>query len=51
MTHCPIGWHPFPIEDSTGAYCEEHGITLLWQPEPTQGEAPPVTAPPEKGQK
>ncbi|MFJ1698202.1 hypothetical protein ACIOHC_24305 [Streptomyces sp. NPDC088252] len=51
MTHCPQGEHDFAIEDARGAYCEEHGITLIWQPDPEQGEVLPVTAPTEKGQK
>ncbi|WP_250301991.1 hypothetical protein [Streptomyces sp. A 4/2] len=34
MTDCPRGDHAFPYEDNTGAYCEEHGITLLWHGEP-----------------
>lgn len=33
MTLCPSGRHPFPIEDDTGAYCPEHGITILPKPE------------------
>lgn len=33
MTLCPGGWHPFPIEDGTGAYCPVHGITLLPHPD------------------
>ncbi|MFF3871182.1 hypothetical protein [Streptomyces sp. NPDC001978] len=32
MTKCPHGDHDFPVEDETGAYCEEHGVTLLWNP-------------------
>ncbi|MGW2939488.1 hypothetical protein ACWDA7_49175 [Streptomyces sp. NPDC001156] len=32
MTKCPHGGHEFPVEDETGAYCEEHGVTLLWNP-------------------
>ncbi|ROP53257.1 hypothetical protein [Streptomyces sp. PanSC9] len=32
MTRCIHGDHEFPIEDETGAYCEEHGVTLLWNP-------------------
>ncbi|MGQ5640867.1 MULTISPECIES: hypothetical protein [unclassified Streptomyces] len=30
MTKCIHGDHEFPVEDSTGAYCEEHGVTILW---------------------
>ncbi len=36
MTECPKGEHEFPVEDTTGAYCEEHGVTLLWH-------GPPIT--------
>ncbi|MFJ8508649.1 hypothetical protein [Streptomyces avermitilis] len=32
MTKCIHGDHEFPVEDETGAYCEEHGVTLLWNP-------------------
>jgi hypothetical protein len=32
MTWCISGDHDFPIEDETGAYCPEHGVTLLWNP-------------------
>ncbi|MFI5974824.1 hypothetical protein [Streptomyces sp. NPDC051452] len=32
MTMCIHGDHEFPIEDETGAYCEEHGVTLLRNP-------------------
>ncbi|MGQ4724074.1 hypothetical protein [Streptomyces tunisiensis] len=32
MTLCIAGEHDFPIEDETGAYCPEHGVTLLWNP-------------------
>ncbi|MGW4561152.1 hypothetical protein ACWEN3_01705 [Streptomyces sp. NPDC004561] len=32
MTKCIHGNHDFPIEDATGAYCPEHGVTLLWNP-------------------
>ncbi|MFE9886903.1 hypothetical protein [Streptomyces scopuliridis] len=31
---CPTGVHNFPVEDETGAYCREHGMTLLWHGEP-----------------
>lgn len=30
MTLCLTGGHDFPIEDATGAYCPQHGVTLLW---------------------
>nr|WP_237502661.1 hypothetical protein [Streptomyces sp. SID8374] len=33
------GAHDFPIEDDTGAYCPEHGVTLLWRGEPIAGGA------------
>nr|WP_078585487.1 hypothetical protein [Streptomyces anulatus] len=26
--------HDFPVEDETGAYCPEHGVTLLWRGAP-----------------
>nr|WP_202418077.1 hypothetical protein [Streptomyces sp. YIM 132580] len=32
--------HDFPIEDGTGAYCPEHGVTLLWRGEPIAGGDP-----------
>lgn len=31
------GVHEFPVEDDTGAYCPEHGVTLLWRGEPIAG--------------
>ncbi len=31
------GAHEFPVEDDTGAYCPEHGVTLLWRGEPIAG--------------
>lgn len=34
MTKCLKGAHDFPIEDDTGAYCHEHGVTLLWNGAP-----------------
>lgn len=36
MTECPKGEHDFPVEDDKGAYCDEHGVTLLWH-------GPPIT--------
>ncbi|MFJ8847968.1 hypothetical protein ACIRFF_34285 [Streptomyces cyaneofuscatus] len=36
--------HDFPIEDDTGAYCPEHGVTLLWSGEPIAGAGPAVEA-------
>lgn len=38
MTECPRGSHDFPVEDDTGAYCEEHGVTLLYRSNPIQPE-------------
>ncbi|MFD5984589.1 hypothetical protein [Streptomyces cyaneofuscatus] len=29
--------HDFPIEGDTGAFCPEHGVTLLWRGEPITG--------------
>jgi hypothetical protein len=29
--------HPFPYQDETGAYCQEHGVTLLWHADPAAG--------------
>ncbi|MFD4221975.1 hypothetical protein [Streptomyces griseus] len=26
--------HESPVEDETGAYCPEHGVTLLWRGDP-----------------
>ncbi|MEK8144145.1 hypothetical protein NKH18_26650 [Streptomyces sp. M10(2022)] len=34
MTRCIKGLHDFPIEDESGAYCDEHGVTLLWHSDP-----------------
>ncbi|MDX3591708.1 hypothetical protein PV749_11295 [Streptomyces sp. ID03-2B] len=28
------GVHESPVEDETGAYCPEHGVTLLWRGDP-----------------
>nr|WP_086778731.1 hypothetical protein [Streptomyces fimicarius] len=28
------GVHEVPSEDETGAYCPEHGVTLLWRGDP-----------------
>lgn len=41
MTRCARGEHEFPIEDESGAYCEEHGVALEWTrrwstPSPTE---------------
>ncbi|MFD3516185.1 hypothetical protein [Streptomyces sp. NPDC058657] len=40
MTYCVKGGrqHPFPVEDDTGAYCEKHGVTLLWHGDPITPE-------------
>ncbi|MFE7622034.1 hypothetical protein [Streptomyces sp. NPDC057509] len=27
------GDHPFSYEDPTGAYCEEHEVTMVWKSE------------------
>lgn len=35
MTRCPGGDHDFPDEDSIGAHCPEHEITLLRRSAPT----------------
>ncbi|MCX5201030.1 hypothetical protein OG897_06085 [Streptomyces sp. NBC_00237] len=37
MTRCPSrdgDGHQFPDEDETGAYCEPHGVTLLFYGDP-----------------
>ncbi|MCX4551402.1 hypothetical protein [Streptomyces sp. NBC_01500] len=34
MTDCPIGKHTFPFEDDTGAYCEVHGVAVLFRGDP-----------------
>lgn len=36
MTECPMGEHDFPVKNDRGAYCEEHGVTLLWQARPSR---------------
>nr|WP_128806764.1 hypothetical protein [Streptomyces sp. Termitarium-T10T-6] len=28
------GAHESPVEDETGAYCPEHGVTMLWRGDP-----------------
>ncbi|WP_405800461.1 hypothetical protein [Streptomyces sp. NBC_01506] len=35
---CTSGDHEFPIEDSHGAHCPEHGVTLLWRGDPIHPE-------------
>lgn len=47
MTKCPAGLHPFPVEDATGAYCEEHGLTMIWNPPP--GSTPDATPEEDRG--
>ncbi|MBP0460462.1 hypothetical protein [Streptomyces montanisoli] len=38
----------FPIEDSAGAYCERHSVTLLWRGAPIRVEdLASDTAPPD----
>lgn len=33
--------HDIPIEDGPGAYCPEHGVTLLWRGDPiTSADVP-----------
>ncbi|MFF3754246.1 hypothetical protein ACFYYH_27970 [Streptomyces sp. NPDC002018] len=34
MTRCTKGQHAVPIEDEAGAYCPEHGVTLVWHSPP-----------------
>ncbi|MEV8393648.1 MULTISPECIES: hypothetical protein [unclassified Streptomyces] len=41
MTGCVKGGHDFPYEDETGAYCHEHGVTLLWRGDPIAGSGLP----------
>ncbi|MBT2400773.1 hypothetical protein [Streptomyces sp. ISL-100] len=36
MTACSKGEHDFPVENDKGAYCDEHGVTLMWH-------GPPIT--------
>ncbi|MFC9653227.1 MULTISPECIES: hypothetical protein [unclassified Streptomyces] len=46
MTRCVTGGHDFPYEDETGAYCHEHGVTLLWHGDPvTRDDLSPCPAP------
>lgn len=35
---CLSGVHDFPEEDDAGAYCPEHGITLLYHGDPITPE-------------
>lgn len=43
MTRCVSdGYsHDFPVEDSVQAYCERHGVRLVWKDEAPM-EAPPA---------
>jgi hypothetical protein len=53
MTYCIHGGrsHEFPIEGETGAYCKEHGVTLLYYGEPiTCEDLTPSTATPDADQ-
>lgn len=46
MTRCPSGAHAFPIEDGTGAYCPEHGMTLVFNwPPITEDDVPNLVVP------
>lgn len=50
VTYCVHGGrtHEFPYEDETGAYCEAHGVTLLWRGDPiTADDLTPTTVPDE----
>ncbi|WP_405794137.1 hypothetical protein [Streptomyces sp. NBC_01506] len=35
---CISGGHEFPVEDDEGAYCPEHGVTLLYHGDPIAPE-------------
>lgn len=35
---CAKGGHEFPVEDSRGAYCPDHGVTLLYRGDPIRPE-------------
>ncbi|MEV0035088.1 hypothetical protein [Streptomyces sp. NPDC050804] len=43
MTRCAKGQHDFPIEDEAGAYCPEHGVTLVWHSPPASDASQPDT--------
>ncbi|MER5678712.1 hypothetical protein ABT081_17395 [Streptomyces sp. NPDC002238] len=48
MTRC-VGddWsHDFPVEDSVQAYCEEHGVRLVWKDSRPEVPAPDPAAEP-----
>ncbi|MEU8892987.1 hypothetical protein [Streptomyces sp. NPDC048442] len=49
MTYCVKGGRSHPYEDDSGAYCEEHGVTLLWNGDPITDDdlATPPAAPAE----
>ncbi|MEU8886755.1 hypothetical protein [Streptomyces sp. NPDC048442] len=50
MTYCFHGdrSHSFPVEDESGAYCAEHGVTLLWNGGPiTADDLTPAATPDE----
>lgn len=42
---CPSGDHDFPDEDTTGAHCHEHGVTLVHRGPPLAPDAPPSPCP------
>ncbi|MFE4959631.1 hypothetical protein ACFRCW_38010 [Streptomyces sp. NPDC056653] len=50
MTGCIKGEHDFPVEDETGAYCAEHGVTLLWHHDAEITWDDPLAAPADKEQ-
>ncbi|MFE9865850.1 hypothetical protein ACFYPZ_24450 [Streptomyces sp. NPDC005506] len=50
MTVCIKGEHDFPVEDETGAYCAEHGVTLLWHHYPEITRDGLLAAPADKEQ-
>ena len=48
MTRC-VGddWsHDFAVEDSVQAYCEQHGVRLVWKGPPAEASAPDAAAEP-----
>jgi len=38
--------HDFPVEDSVQAYCEEHGVRLVWKDSRPESPAPDPAAEP-----
>ncbi|MET7956297.1 hypothetical protein ABZT07_20315 [Streptomyces sp. NPDC005317] len=48
MTRCVGGGysHDFPVEDSVQAYCEQHGVRLVWKDPPAEVSAPDAAAEP-----